>query len=227
MYRVGAGWTGMQTMRRLLEASLLPRTSWGWGFSLNLLHKSAQEKNKRPGKKMHVGGKKKNRFGPNKVVEGGRNVLEQSAQRWGLVCEAASICSEMLTGVISCRWNKGRECVGNPGALVRVPKKRQAFCIQMSSENKCSWQGHLWTPVTQDRHLFWRFGPSRRGPLCTELLLLLPLAERGSLLSQRETSSTREITTPQPNTQSHMYIVPEAFSALKASQFFFSLSNSY
>lgn len=52
---------------------------------MNLLHKSAQEKNKRPGKKMHVGGKKRNRFGPNKVVEGGRkagrNVLKQSAQR--------------------------------------------------------------------------------------------------------------------------------------------------
>lgn len=38
----------------LLEASSSPRSSWGSEFSLSPPHKSAQEKNKSPDKKMHV-----------------------------------------------------------------------------------------------------------------------------------------------------------------------------
>lgn len=80
---------------------------------LDPLYKPAQEKNKRPGKKMYVGGKRANMLGPNKMVVGGERVKECSemiSPEVRTVCEAARICREMLMGVISCRINKGRRC---------------------------------------------------------------------------------------------------------------------
>jgi len=80
---------------------------------LDPLYKPAQEKNKRPGKKMYVGGKRANMLGPNKMVVGGERVKgcsEMISPEVRTVCEAARICREILMGVISCRINKGRRC---------------------------------------------------------------------------------------------------------------------
>lgn len=80
---------------------------------LDPFYKPAQEKNKRPGKKVYVGGKMENMLGPRKMVLGGERVEECSGTTGPevrTVCEAARICREMLMGLISCRGNKGRWC---------------------------------------------------------------------------------------------------------------------
>lgn len=80
---------------------------------LDPLYKPAQKKNKRPGKKMYVGGKRENMLGPNKMVVGAKRVKEcfgTICPEVRTLCEAARICREMLMGVISCRRNKGRRC---------------------------------------------------------------------------------------------------------------------
>lgn len=146
-------------------AGLSARSGWGAG----IFHESSSQiwagENKRPGKKTHVCGKRKNMFDPNKVVV--RSGEETSCS--GAICPEVRTSPpqgrEMLTGAISGPGRGGNILQGAPAQPhmcvctcvgARAPEVPGSLSADSIAEQTCEHQSHRQTPLTAS-------GSSQRG----------------------------------------------------------------